>query len=127
METGTLPTSARPNAQADFSGDIARRESPHTSAWKNPRPADKYDLAVLGGGYAGILTAHEAARAGAKVALVESNRLGGVCLNTGCISSKAMIRSSRLYADMRNAGNYGACVPADIHVDFAAVMARMRR
>lgn len=91
------------------------------------QPADKYHLVVLGGGYAGILTALEAARAGAKVALVERDRLGGVCLNAGCISSKAMIRTSRLYADMRYARNYGARTPGAIQVDFAAVMERMRR
>ncbi|HTB10627.1 MAG TPA: mercuric reductase [Bryobacteraceae bacterium] len=99
----------------------------HPEAWTNPRPADKYNLVILGGGYAGILTAREAVRAGAKVALVERNLLGGVCLNAGCISSKAMIRTSRLYAEMRNAGRYGAQRPDNIHVDFAEVMERMRR
>ncbi len=99
----------------------------HPEEWINPKPADKYNLVVLGGGYAGILTAMEAAKAGAKVALVERNLLGGVCLNAGCISSKAIIRTSRLYAEMRNAGRYGAQTPDDIRVDFAAVMERMRR
>jgi pyruvate/2-oxoglutarate dehydrogenase complex dihydrolipoamide dehydrogenase (E3) component len=84
-------------------------------------------LLVLGGGYAGILTAQEAVRTGARVALVERNLLGGVCLNAGCISSKAMIRTSRLYAEMRDAARYGARRPADIQVDFAAVMERVGR
>src|SRR5580698_2404141 len=105
--------------------ELSDRLHPH--AWKNPRPADKYNLVVLGGGYGGILTALEAVRAGANVALVERNRLGGVCLNAGCISSKTMIRTSRVYADMRNARRYGAQMPADIHVDFGAVMERVRR
>jgi pyruvate/2-oxoglutarate dehydrogenase complex dihydrolipoamide dehydrogenase (E3) component len=95
--------------------------------WRNPRPANRYNLVVLGGGYGGMLTAMDAARAGAKVALVERDLLGGVCLNTGCISSKALIRTSRIYADMKNAGNYGASVPGDIQVDFAFVMERVRR
>ncbi len=99
----------------------------HPEAWINPRPAPQYNLVVVGGGYAGILTAREAARAGAKVALVERNLLGGVCLNAGCISSKAMIRTSRLYAEMRNAGRYGGQRPDNIRVDFAQVMERMRR
>ncbi len=123
MQTDTVDRSAL----ADDSGELTLRDSPNPQAWKNPRPADKYDLVVLGGGYAGILTALEAARSGATVALVERDRLGGVCLNAGCISSKAMIRTSRLYADMRNAKNYGARMPADIYVDFAGVMERMRR
>jgi pyruvate/2-oxoglutarate dehydrogenase complex dihydrolipoamide dehydrogenase (E3) component len=64
---------------------------------------------------------------GAKVALVERDLLGGVCLNTGCISSKAIIRTSRLYAEMRTAEHYGARRPDDIQVDFPAAMERMRR
>jgi pyruvate/2-oxoglutarate dehydrogenase complex dihydrolipoamide dehydrogenase (E3) component len=123
MQTDTMDRSAL----ADDSGKVTLRGSFDPQAWKNPRPADKYDLVVLGGGYAGILTALEAVRSGAKVALVERDRLGGVCLNAGCISSKAMIRTSRLYADVRNAKNYGAQMPADVHVDFACVMERMRR
>jgi pyruvate/2-oxoglutarate dehydrogenase complex dihydrolipoamide dehydrogenase (E3) component len=113
-----------------LAGDAANRSllnNVHPEAWMNPRPADKYNLVILGGGYAGILTAREAVRVGAKVALVERNLLGGVCLNAGCISSKAMIRTSRLYAEMRNATHYGAQRPDNIHVDFAEVMERMRR
>ena len=64
---------------------------------------------------------------GAKVALVERALLGGASLDVGCVPSKAIIRTSRLYAEMRNAEHYGAQVPADIRVDFAAVMQRMRR
>jgi pyruvate/2-oxoglutarate dehydrogenase complex dihydrolipoamide dehydrogenase (E3) component len=113
-------------AQADERSNLTLLDNVHPSEWRNPKPADKYNLVVLGAGYAGILTALEAARAGAKVALVERNRLGGVCLNAGCISSKAIIRTARLYAEMRNARRYGARRPDDIHVDFAEVMQRMR-
>jgi pyruvate/2-oxoglutarate dehydrogenase complex dihydrolipoamide dehydrogenase (E3) component len=122
-----MQTDVGPYIPADEIDNGSMSDRLHPSDWKNPRPADKYNLVVPGGGYAGILTALEAARAGAKVALVERNRLGGVCLNAGCISSKAMIRTSRLYADTRNGGRYGAKMPADIHVDFAAVMERVRR
>jgi pyruvate/2-oxoglutarate dehydrogenase complex dihydrolipoamide dehydrogenase (E3) component len=91
------------------------------------RRAERYNLVVLGGGPAGILTALEAARTGATVALVERDLLGGVCLNTGCIPSKAIIRTSRLYAEMRSAERYGARRPEDIRVDFPAAMERVRR
>lgn len=101
-------------------------EDASSTAWQNPRPVGKYNLVVLGGGPAGILAACAAAALGAKVALVERNLLGGACLNTGCIPSKSILRTSRLYADMRNAETFGAQVPKDIRVDFAAVMARMR-
>ncbi len=82
---------------------------------------------VIGGGPAGLVAAHAAAALGAKVALVERDRLGGDCLNIGCVPSKALIRTARLYAEMRDAEHYGAQVPADIRVDFPAVMERMRR
>jgi len=123
MQTDTL----FPFAPAHEVDKSTLSESLHPSDWRNPRPADKYNLLVLGGGYAGMLTALEAARAGAKVALVERDHLGGVCLNAGCISSKALIRTSRLYADVRNAANYGGQAPRDIQIDFAGVMERMRR
>jgi pyruvate/2-oxoglutarate dehydrogenase complex dihydrolipoamide dehydrogenase (E3) component len=116
-----------PSVLAEDAGNRTLLNNVHPEAWINPRPADKYNLVILGGGYAGILTAREAVRAGAKVALVERNLLGGVCLNAGCICSKAMIRTSRLYAEMRNAGRYGAQRPDNIRVDFAEVMERMRR
>lgn len=99
----------------------------HPPAWRNPQPADKYTLVVLGAGTAGLVAAHAAAALGAKVAIIERNLLGGDCLNVGCVPSKTILRTSRLYADMRNAENYGARVPGDIRVDFPAVMERMRR
>src|SRR5271155_3126813 len=116
-----------PSALAEDAANRSLLNNVHPEAWVNPRPVGKYNLVILGGGYAGILTAREAVKAGAKVALVERNLLGGVCLNAGCISSKAMIRTSRLYSEMRNAAHYGAQRPDNIHVDFAAVMERMRR
>jgi pyruvate/2-oxoglutarate dehydrogenase complex dihydrolipoamide dehydrogenase (E3) component len=98
----------------------------HPSNWRNPIPSGKYDLVVIGAGPAGLLAAHKAATHGAKVALIERDLLGGECLNTGCIPSKTIIRTSRLYAEMRNAENFGARVPRDINVDFPFLMERVR-
>lgn len=95
--------------------------------WSNPEPADCYQLVIVGAGPAGLAAAELAVSLGAKVALVERWSIGGDCLNTGCIPSKSLIRTSRLYADMRDANRYGAQVPADIQVDFAATMQRVRR
>ena len=104
-----------------------RLEHLHPSAWRNPQPADRYNLVVVGAGPAGLVAAHAAAALGAKVALVERELLGGDCLNIGCVPSKTIVRTSRLYAEMRNAEHYGALIPSDIRIDFAAVMQRMRR
>jgi pyruvate/2-oxoglutarate dehydrogenase complex dihydrolipoamide dehydrogenase (E3) component len=103
-----------------------RLDNVHPREWRNPRPAGRYSLVVVGGGSAGLVAAHAAAALGAKVALIERDLLGGDCLNVGCVPSKAIVRTSRLYAEMRNAEQYGAQPPADIRVDFPAVMQRMR-
>ena len=95
--------------------------------WQNPTPRARYHFLVIGAGPGGLVAARAAAALGAKVALIERGRLGGDCLNYGCIPSKAIIRTARLYAEMRNAANFGAEAPPDIQVDFAAVMERMRR
>ena len=94
--------------------------------WVNPTPLDRYKFLIIGAGPAGLVAAHAAATLGAKVALVERELLGGDCLNVGCVPSKTIIRTAQLYAEMRKAQHYGAQVPADIRVDFAAVMHRMR-
>jgi pyruvate/2-oxoglutarate dehydrogenase complex dihydrolipoamide dehydrogenase (E3) component len=73
------------------------------------------------------VTAAGAAALGARVALIERHRLGGDCLNWGCVPSKALIRAARAAAELRDAHQIGVCVPAGARVDFAAIMQRMRR
>ncbi len=95
--------------------------------WTNPQPARRYNLVVIGGGTAGLVTAVGAAGLGAKVALVERNLLGGDCLNAGCVPSKALLRSARFYADLRYGGPFvGTAIPPS-EADFTAAMERMRR
>ena len=112
-------------------GDAANRtlvSNVHPADWKNPVPAGRYNLVVVGGGSAGLITSAIAAGLGARVALVERHLLGGDCLNVGCVPSKAVIRASRMVADARRAAaELGLALPDDTDVDFGAVMERMRR
>ncbi len=99
----------------------------HPPDWKNPRPAPRYNLVVIGAGTAGLVTAAGAAGLGARVALVERHLLGGDCLNVGCVPSKCVIRSSRVIGELQRAAGLGIRVPAGVEIDFGAVMQRMRR
>ena len=85
-----------------------------------------YDFVVIGGGTAGLVSAHGAAGLGARVALIERARLGGDCLNTGCVPSKSLLRSARAMREVRDAPGVGVH-PSDVRIDFAAVMERMRK
>jgi len=92
-----------------------------------PRPA-KFDrnLVVIGGGSAGLVAAYIAAAARAKVTLVEKHRMGGDCLNTGCVPSKALIKTARVLSTIRRAKEYGLR-SASAEFDFADVMERVQR
>ena len=97
----------------------------HPADWVNPEPRAVYDLVVVGGGTAGLVSAVGAAGLGARVALVERHLLGGDCLNVGCVPSKALIRSARAAADARRAPRLGVNV-GTVEPDFGAIMRRMR-
>lgn len=98
------------------------------SDWTNPEPAPRYNLVVIGGGTAGLVSASAAAQLGGRVALVERHLMGGDCLNVGCVPSKALLRSARLAAEMRDAGRFGIGTDGGgAEMDFARVMERMRK
>jgi pyruvate/2-oxoglutarate dehydrogenase complex dihydrolipoamide dehydrogenase (E3) component len=86
----------------------------------------RYDLAVLGGGSAGLIAAVGAARLGARVVLVERERTGGECLWTGCVPSKSLLATADLAHRMRAARDVGLA-PAEPEIDLARVMARVRQ
>jgi len=102
-------------------------ENVYPSDWVNPEPQPIYNLVVLGGGTAGLITVAGAAGLGAKVALVERHLMGGDCLNVGCVPSKALIRPSRLAAEMAKAGQFGLTAAPPQASDFGKVMERLRR
>ena len=68
---------------------------------------NEYDVIILGGGPGGYVAAIKAAQLGAKVAVVERERLGGVCLNWGCIPTKTLLKSAKLYTDVLRAKEFG--------------------
>jgi dihydrolipoamide dehydrogenase len=95
--------------------------------WKDKRPAKyDYNLVVIGAGSAGLVCAYIAAATKAKVALVEKHRMGGDCLNTGCVPSKALIRSARLLSQIARSREFGIR-EASAQFDFADVMERVAR
>ena len=98
----------------------------HPAGWKNREPARQYNLVVIGAGTAGLITAAGAAGLGAKVALIERNFMGGDCLNTGCVPSKAVIRASRAAYDVKMGDEFGVRA-GDVSVNFGRAMERMRR
>jgi pyruvate/2-oxoglutarate dehydrogenase complex dihydrolipoamide dehydrogenase (E3) component/uncharacterized membrane protein YdjX (TVP38/TMEM64 family) len=93
--------------------------------WRKPSRFDR-NLIVIGAGSAGLVSAYIAATVRAKVTLVEKSRMGGDCLYTGCVPSKALIKSARLLHEVRNSARYGIR-HATADFDFADVMERVQR
>ncbi len=86
----------------------------------------EYDIALIGGGSAGLTGARFAARLGARVALVEGHRIGGDCTWTGCVPSKALLHAAKIAQRIRDAGSFGIEVSAP-KVDMAGVRAHVMR
>ena len=91
--------------------------------WQRPQRFDR-NLVVIGGGAAGLVSAYIGAAVKAKVTLIEAHKMGGDCLNYGCVPSKALIKSSRLAHQMRHADHYGLAA-AEPKFSFRKVMARV--
>jgi pyruvate/2-oxoglutarate dehydrogenase complex dihydrolipoamide dehydrogenase (E3) component/uncharacterized membrane protein YdjX (TVP38/TMEM64 family) len=93
--------------------------------WPHPKKYD-YNLVVIGAGSAGLVAAYIGAAVKAKVALIEKHKMGGDCLNTGCVPSKALIRSAKILSYARRAGEFGFR-SGQVDYDFAGVMERVER
>ena len=93
--------------------------------WQKPKSFDR-NLVVIGAGSGGLVSAYIAAAVKAEVSLIEKHAMGGDCLNTGCVPSKALIRSARLAAEIKRAAALGF-TNASATVDFARVMDRVQR
>jgi dihydrolipoamide dehydrogenase len=88
--------------------------------------SENFDVCVIGAGPGGYVAAIRAGQLGMKVALVEKNQLGGVCLNVGCIPTKALLKSAEVLRSAQKAKRYGVLVP-EAGVDFSAVIKRSRQ
>ncbi|MEM7666247.1 MAG: FAD-dependent oxidoreductase [Pseudomonadota bacterium] len=102
-------------------GIIKRRKV--YKGYTKPQSFDR-NLVVIGAGSAGLVSAYIAAQVKAKVTLVEANKMGGDCLNTGCVPSKALIKSAKVAAQMRHADKYGL-KPSEPEVPFRETIARV--
>ncbi len=98
----------------------------HPPDWVNPEPAPCYNLVVIGGGTAGLISAAGAAGLGAKVALIERHLMGGDCLNVGCVPSKGVISASRAVHHARYSAEFGVIDGSNLGFDFGVAMERMR-
>src|SRR3954451_562022 len=87
--------------------------------------ASPYDILIIGSGPGGYVTAIRAAQLGFKTAVVEREHLGGICLNWGCIPTKALLRTAEIYDSMKHAADYGLAAK-DIGFDNSAVVKRSR-
>lgn len=85
-----------------------------------------YDLVVIGAGSGGLVAASSSASLGAKVAIIESHKMGGDCLNYGCVPSKTFLKSAHLLKDIRSSGEYGINIDK-VEVDISKIMGRVRR
>lgn len=86
----------------------------------------KYDIIILGSGPGGYVTAIRASQLGFKVAVVEKENLGGICLNWGCIPTKALLKSAQVFDYLKHAADYGLTINGEVDKDFNAVIARSR-
>ena len=85
-----------------------------------------FDIVIIGGGPGGYVAAIRASQLGASVAVVERETMGGICLNWGCIPTKALLKSAEVKNTLENLDEYGMKLNGTIEVDMAAVMARSR-
>lgn len=102
---------------------VRRRKA--LTGYTRPKRFDA-NLLVIGAGSAGLVSAYIAATVKARVMLVEKAKMGGDCLNTGCVPSKALIRAAKSVADIKRADQFGVSIGSP-SVDFAAVMARVQQ
>ena len=117
VEPGQVPS---PGAESVLLSNVC------PPGYENPTPRDRYDLVVIGAGAGGLVSSAIAAGVGARVALVEEHRLGGDCLNTGCVPSKGLIAAARSWESARRSSESFGGPEVAAGGDFRRAMDRMR-
>ena len=124
------PAAAAPNAEflpATSAHNQVLVEHVHPHDYVNPTPEAEYDLVVIGAGVSGLLSVIVGAWLGKSCALIERHGMGGDCLNTGCVPSKALISCARAAHSVKHLSDFGVSIPqGPVTVDFGFVMERMR-
>lgn len=97
--------------------------------WVDPETDgnNKYDILVIGGGAAGLVTAAGSAGVGARACLIEKGFLGGDCLVTGCVPSKAFLKAAHIAHSVRTSEEYGINIKGTVTIDFAFMMNRLKK
>jgi pyruvate/2-oxoglutarate dehydrogenase complex dihydrolipoamide dehydrogenase (E3) component/uncharacterized membrane protein YdjX (TVP38/TMEM64 family) len=127
LDSDFEPTPFDKMVLADDPHDRQLIDNCHPPKHVNPTLSGKYNLVVIGGGTAGLVSAAGAAGLGARVALIERNLMGGDCLNVGCVPSKGLIRAARAVHDARSGAEFGVRLDCEPGLVFNTAMERMRR
>ena len=85
-----------------------------------------YDIAILGGGPGGYVAAIKASQLGLKTAIIDQDELGGICLNWGCIPTKALLKNAEMIESIKNADQYGISI-SSYSIDFDKIINRSRQ
>ena len=93
--------------------------------WIDPNLTD-YDIIVIGGGAAGMVTSAASGIMGARAAIIEKGFIGGDCLVTGCVPSKAFLKAANVAHAARNGESYGVIIEGKVKIDFDKLMTRLR-
>lgn len=107
--------------------NILLEEHVHPHNYCNPMHENEYDLVVIGAGVAGLISSIMGAWLGKRVALIERHAMGGDCLNTGCVPSKAVVACAKAFHNLQHLSKYGIHLDGKATIDFGFVMERMRK
>jgi pyruvate/2-oxoglutarate dehydrogenase complex dihydrolipoamide dehydrogenase (E3) component len=112
----------------EYNAELLNQVHPRVYDKHDEKPHEIYDLIAIGAGAGGLVSSKQAARRGAKSAMISEHLAGGDCLNVGCVPSKALIRSARAISAVKRAAEFGIVLPeGEIKIDFGVIMKRLRQ